>query len=47
MGDVVYLLVLLGFFVLCALYVWGCARIVDRARPAEEPGEDARDKAVR
>ena len=33
MGDLVFLLVILGFFGVCALYVLGCQRLVDREGP--------------
>jgi hypothetical protein len=39
MGDIVFVLVALAFFGLCALYISGCERLIKGAEEAPEMSE--------
>ena len=47
MADVVFVLVIIAFFGLCALYVQGCERLITRGEAAESAGDAVPEKASR
>ncbi|MGH8838902.1 MAG: potassium transporter Trk [Jiangellaceae bacterium] len=47
MADVVFVLVIIAFFGLCALYVLGCELLIARGESAESAGDAVPEKASR